>query len=348
MCSIGDCTSEVITNKRPHLFGSPSSSTAAAVVPRAVAGSSGSKVEHLGCVAGDSPAPESVASSSESRAWCCEDFELGPKIGTGTFGHAQLARVRSAGALVVLKVMRKRRIERLRMQRHVAHEIKIHAHLCHPRIIRLFGFFWDHSCIYMILEHASGGDLYSLLQKQPSQNFEESVAAPFISQLASAVAYCHRMHVIHRDLKPQNALISQKVRLKLADFGWAAHTYPEERRWTLCGTLDYLPPEMVHATRGHSFEMDAWGLGILTYELLVGQPPFVASEREETYRLILSAAANFPATLSDQSCDFVKQLLRRNPEERMKPEEMASHEWIRQHVHSSSGGLMRSGAYAGA
>merc|ERR1719230_1960794 len=112
-----------------------------------------------------------------------------------------------------------------------------------------------------------------------------------IQQVVGAIQYLHRMHVIHRDLKPGNVLI--------ADSGWAVHTYPDQMRWTLCGTLDYLPPEIVHAVTGHSFGVDIWGLGILTYELLEGFPPFSATTCEETYRRILKACPVFSSKEKD-------------------------------------------------
>merc|ERR1712039_172265 len=137
--------------------------------------------------------------------------------------------------------------------------------------------------------------------------------AGFLSQAIFAVAYCHQKHVLHRDMKPENFLICDGQKLKLGDFGWAVHTYPDETRWTLCGTLDYLPPEMVHVTHGHSFGVDVWGLGILSYELLVGPPPFSASTQNETYRRILEAAPCFPESLSNVATDFMSGMLRREP-----------------------------------
>mmetsp|Transcript_2991 Transcript_2991/g.7626 ORF Transcript_2991/g.7626 Transcript_2991/m.7626 type:complete len:359 (+) Transcript_2991:196-1272(+) len=266
--------------------------------------------------------------------WRLSDFELGPRVGAGTFGSAQLARESKTGTVVVLKTMRKRRIARLRVQRHVRHEIEIQGHLRHHGVLRLFGYFWDAKNIYMILEHAPCGDLHSLREKQPGGRFKETRAAEHIATVVGAIAYCHSVHVIHRDLKPQNILVARGGTLKLADFGWAVHSAPGERRWTLCGTLDYLPPEMVHVTNGHSFEVDVWGVGILTHELLTGDPPFAASAREETYKRILAASPVFPEAPepwpSTDARAFVCMLLQRNPAERPSPQDAAEHAWLRQ------------------
>lgn len=302
-----------------------------------------------------------AADGSEARMWNLEDFELGPCIGVGTFGRIVVARERQSKARVVLKAMKKRRIERLRVQRHVAHEIEIQAHLRHPNILQLFGFFWDVSHIFMILEHAHIGDLGRLLKKQPHERFAERSAAPLVAQVMSAVEYCHRMHVIHRDLKPQNILVANDFQVKLADFGWAVHTYPDQQRWTLCGTLDYLPPEIVHAARGHSFGVDVWGLGVLTYELLEGIPPFSAPTCEETYRRILAACPNFEPRerakdegaqehrlLSEAARNLISAMLKREPAERLPLSDGLAHPWLRKIVPESGRGRHSPVAHAGA
>jgi len=265
----------------------------------------------------------------EKRMWSLEDFELAGGLGSGTYGYVQLARERDSKAVVALKVMKKRRVQRFRAQRHVAREIEIQRHLRHASILQLFGFFWDATYIYTILEHAPGGDLAQRMKAQTSGRFEDASAADLARQIAGALAYLHQLHVIHRDVKPQNILFSRRHRPKLADFGWAVHTLPDEQRWTLCGTLDYLSPEMVRNTCGHSFGVDVWGLGAITYEMLLGQPPFSAASHEETYRLILAAAPEYPDCLSEHARHFLAQLLQRTPTDRMRLESVPAHQWTK-------------------
>ena len=112
----------------------------------------------------------------------------------------------------------------------------------HDNVLRLYGYFFDQTRIYLILEFAAKGELYKELQK--CGHFDEKRSAKYIKSLAAALDYCHSKHVIHRDIKPENLLLDLHGNIKIADFGWSVHA-PHSRRTTLCGTLDYLPPEMI-------------------------------------------------------------------------------------------------------
>lgn len=124
--------------------------------------------------------------------------------------------------------------------------------------------------MYLILEFVDKGDLFKQLQRNGG-TFSESVTKNYIVQVASAVDYLHSRHVYHRDIKPENILIDGKDQLKLSDFGWAVHAWPnkESLRYTLCGTPEYLSPEMILQT-GHNEGVDLWALGILLHEMLTG------------------------------------------------------------------------------
>merc|ERR1711970_666287 len=132
--------------------------------------------------------------------------------------------------------------------------------------------------------------MYKALQKQQDGKFDEKRTAKYIRQMSAALAYCHTKKVIHRDIKPENLLLDMKGDLKIADFGWSVHA-PTSRRATMCGTLDYLPPEMIEG-HAHDEKVDLWSLGVLTYEFLVGKPPFEAENNNETYRRITRVDLN--------------------------------------------------------
>ena len=123
--------------------------------------------------------------------------------------------------------------------------------------------------------------------------------AQYILALADALGFCHLKHVIHRDIKPENLLLGYKGEIKIADFGWSVHA-PSSRRTTLCGTLDYLPPEMIE-NKDHDHTVDIWALGVLAYEFLVGSPPFEAEGHSEVRGRAAQPHAPSPQRLDPHS-----------------------------------------------
>lgn len=156
--------------------------------------------------------------------------------------------------------------------------------------------------------------------------------------MADALKYCHSMKVIHRDIKPENLLLGAKGELKIADFGWSVHA-PSSRRETLCGTLDYLPPEMVKA-KPHDHTVDLWGTGVLCYECLVGQAPFVAKTYEETYSNITHAKYSFPPFVSREARDLISKLLVTRPDKRLPWDGIMAHPWIVENAKTSNDALV--------
>ena len=179
----------------------------------------------------------------------------------------------------------------------------------------MFGFFFDSEKIYLILEYALGGELYKDLMDQPSRSYSEDRAANYIWQLCEALKFMHSKDIIHRDIKPENLLNCLGV-IKIADFGWSVHA-PSDRRKTMCGTLDYLPPEMV-ATRGEVYDkrVDIWSVGVLAYEFCYGRPPFESKTSESTYEKIRNVELEFPGSVSNEFKDFVSGCLQKHPDHR--------------------------------
>lgn len=195
----------------------------------------------------------------------------------------------------------------------------------HPHILRLHGYFHDDRRIFLMLEFAGKGELYKQLSRK--KRFSERRSATYIAQMADALSYLHSKHIIHRDIKPENLLIGINGELKIGDFGWSVHA-PGNRRHTLCGTLDYLPPEMVEG-KHHTKEVDLWALGVLTYEFLAGCPPFEElSGHSATYKRIAAVDLHIPESISAEAADLIRKLLRKKPEERLPLSEVIKHPWI--------------------
>ena len=188
----------------------------------------------------------------------------------------------------------------------------------------MYGYFWDEKRIYLILEYAPGGELYKRLTAKG--RFSEQETARYVLEMARALGYCHQKHVIHRDIKPENLLLGLNGELKIADFGWSVHA-PSLRRETFCGTLDYLPPEMVEV-RGYDEKVDLWSLGVLCYEFLVGEPPFDAPGKKATFKRISRVDLNFPAYVSAGARDLITRLLAKDPKTRLSLSEVERHPWI--------------------
>ena len=184
--------------------------------------------------------------------------------------------------------------------------------------------------IFLILEFAGKGELYKHLRK--AGKFPEWQAAQYIAQMASALKYLHKKHVMHRDIKPENILVGIHGEIKISDFGWSVHA-PNNRRNTMCGTLDYLPPEMIKPGREENWyteKVDLWSLGVLTYEFLVGEAPFEDTP-VMTQRRIAKCDMSIPPNLSAEARDLIKRLLVLDPERRISLEDVETHPWIIKH-----------------
>ncbi|XP_055295402.1 aurora kinase B [Sitodiplosis mosellana] len=262
--------------------------------------------------------------------WSKDDFELGCPLGKGKFGRVYVARERKTHFMVAMKIMFKSELTNGRVEKQVLREIEIQSRLKHPNILRLYTWFHDDRKIYLALELASEGELYKHLQNSPNGRFMEDRSARYTYQVADALQYCHLNNVIHRDLKPENILLTVGDQIKLADFGWSAHTHSNKRK-TMCGTLDYLPPEMVE---GHSYNdtVDQWCLGILCYEFLVGRPPFESPDSEKTYAKIRRLEIDYPSHLSIGAKDLIAGLLQKSHSARPSLPDVMKHPWIKSYT----------------
>lgn len=275
---------------------------------------------------------ESSSSSSAKKTWKLNDFEIGKPLGKGKFGNVYLAREKQSKYVVALKVLNKQQLMKSSMEHQLRREIEIQSHLRHKSILRLYGYFYDSKRVYLIIEYAPQGELYKKLMR--AGRFSEKQSALYVQEMARALIYMHSKHVIHRDIKPENLLVGFNGELKIADFGWSVHA-PSSRRTTLCGTLDYLPPEMIE-NKPHDENVDVWTLGILMYEFLTGAPPFETENTKETYRRIAHVDLKFPSYVSSEARDLLVKILRHDPQQRIPLERVLEHPWILQHCDSSA------------
>jgi aurora kinase len=246
-------------------------------------------------------------------------FEVGGTLGCGKFGCVYLARHLATNYICALKIISKAQAITQKEEMLIRRELEVHQNLAHKNILKLLSWFHDEKSIYLVLEFAPGGNLYSKLKKQPKGRFTEHVTAQYVAQIASALRYMHNKNIMHRDIKPENILLGLHAEIKLADFGYSVHS-DSGFRSTVCGTLDYLSPEVAVMTLkpGMSDEwytkaIDQWSLGVLTYELLVGRPPFEMKNGEKTKKKIAGfkgRGLKFPGHVSKGAEELVREVCR--------------------------------------
>lgn len=259
--------------------------------------------------------------------WTLHSFEIGRPLGKGRFGRVYMVRTKPPHTpyILALKTLYKSEIVQEGVEKQLRREIEIQQNLRHPNILRLYGYFHDSKRVFLMLEFAGKGELYKQLSKHGS--FSERRSSRYIDQMADALSYLHSKHIIHRDIKPENLLIGINGELKIGDFGWSVHA-PGNRRKTLCGTLDYLPPEMVE-NKAHGAHVDLWALGVLMYEFLIGNPPFEDRRgAKNTYLRIARVDLHFPAHVSAEPRDLITKLLQYEPEKRLSLTKVLVHPWI--------------------
>ncbi|KAK5981615.1 Serine/threonine-protein kinase [Trichostrongylus colubriformis] len=272
----------------------------------------------------ENPSTQSTTRSDSQKMWVIDDFDIGRPLGKGKFGSVFLARYKPERVVVALKVLFKDQIKKHNVQHQVKREIEIQYHLRHPNILRLKGYFHDQRRVYMILECADAGELYSRLKKKGK--LEEPEAARYVRQLADALSYCHAKRVIHRDIKPENILLDGKGNIKIADFGWAVVS-SHSRRETICGTLDYLPPEMING-HTHDHTVDNWAVGVLLFEMLVGRPPFEYPDQSVTLQMIMNCRFAIPPSVSEGPSDLMRKLIVKEPCMRLSLAGVLAHSWV--------------------
>ncbi|XP_076857213.1 NUAK family SNF1-like kinase 2 [Brachyhypopomus gauderio] len=250
-------------------------------------------------------------------------YEFKETLGKGTYGKVKKAVDRS-GRLVAIKSIRKENIREERDLLHIRREIEVMTSLNHPYIITIYEVFENKDKIVIVMEYASRGDLFDYISER---HVSEKEARHFFRQIVSAVHYCHRNGIVHRDLKLENILLDSNMDVKIADFGLSNLFRRGEYLQTYCGSPLYASPEIVNGRPYKGPEVDSWSLGVLLYTLVHGAMPFDGHDYKSLVRQISNGDYHKPAKPSD-ACGLIRWMLMVNPERRATLDEIAGHWWL--------------------
>ncbi|XP_076597949.1 NUAK family SNF1-like kinase 1 [Chaetodon auriga] len=252
-------------------------------------------------------------------------YQVMETLGKGTYGKVKKAVERASQRTVAIKSIRKERITDDLDRIHIQREIEITASLRHSNIIRFHEVFESRDKIVIVMEYASRGELYDYIQER--RRLPETEARGIFRQITSAVHYCHKNGVVHRDLKLENILLDQDFNVKLADFGLSNHFERGTLLQTYCGSPLYAAPEIVKGLPYQGPEVDCWALGVLLYALVYSSMPFDGASHTKLTEQISRGRYRRPNPPSD-ACALIDWLLTVHVDERATIEDVANHWWV--------------------
>ena len=258
-------------------------------------------------------------------------YYKGRLLGKGGFAKCYEFTCSENKKIFAAKVVAKSGLVKSRAKQKLISEIKIHKSLHHPQIVAFEHYFEDTENVYILLEMCQNQTLNELLKRR--KRLTEIEVQCYIVQLIKALKYLHSHRVIHRDLKLGNLFLTEKMELKVGDFGLATKLdFEGERKRTVCGTPNYIAPEILDGKTGHSYEVDIWSLGVIIYTLIIGKPPFETRDVKTTYKRIKMNAYTFPenAIVSEAAKNLIAQILVLDPSKRPTLDQILTHDFFNQ------------------
>jgi polo-like kinase 1 len=256
-------------------------------------------------------------------------YARGKLLGKGGFAKCFEVTNLENKRVIAAKIIQKSSLTKTRARQKLISEIKIHKSLHQVNIVSFEHVFEDQENVYILLELCTNQTLNELLKRR--KRLTELEVQCYLVQIIGALKYLHNARVIHRDLKLGNLFLSEKMEIKIGDFGLATKLeFDGEKKRTICGTPNYIAPEILDGKIGHSYEVDVWSLGVIIYTLLVGKPPFETPDVKATYKKIKMCSYSFPdhVPLSDPAKALITKILNLEPSKRPTLDEIMQHPFL--------------------
>nr|WOP32337.1 serine/threonine-protein kinase MARK2 isoform X10 [Galeruca daurica] len=254
-------------------------------------------------------------------------YKLLKTIGKGNFAKVKLAKHVPTGKEVAIKIIDKTQLSPASLQK-LFREVRIMKMLDHPNIVKLFQVIETEKTLYLVMEYASGGEVFDYLVLHGRMKEKEARAK--FRQIVSAVQYCHQKRIIHRDLKAENLLLDSEMNIKIADFGFSNEFTPGNKLDTFCGSPPYAAPELFQGKKYDGPEVDVWSLGVILYTLVSGSLPFDGSTLRELRERVLRGKYRIPFYMSTDCENLLKKFLVLNPAKRASLETIMKDKWMNQ------------------
>ncbi|XP_035379984.1 MAP/microtubule affinity-regulating kinase 3 isoform X6 [Electrophorus electricus] len=266
----------------------------------------------------------SVASCADEQPHV-GNYRLLKTIGKGNFAKVKLARHIPTGREVAIKIIDKTQLNPTSLQK-LFREVRIMKILNHPNIVKLFEVIETEKTLYLVMEYASGGEVFDYLVAHG--RMKEKEARTKFRQIVSAVQYCHQKHIVHRDLKAENLLLDADMNIKIADFGFSNEFTVGSKLDTFCGSPPYAAPELFQGKKYDGPEVDVWSLGVILYTLVSGSLPFDGQNLKELRERVLRGKYRIPFYMSTDCENLLKRFLVLNPVKRGTLEQSMKDRWI--------------------